>query len=1249
MKNTLLLALGLSCAASFAVEHKYGLKSRDFNGTIIEHGEITIRKEMAMQKDNEAVVIEAEKADTIFFQADVFARKAGSTGIDLQQIKRSASEYTPQTDIPDASNGKYIDFCQQATWQFSIKHAGAYRVWFRTQVPFVANWGHYIIVDDLRPNYVDVGTGIREPKTWKWLCGIECYMKEGIHQVMIRDFLNGKRMDQVMIAPASYRPENGDAAPATPMTSFSEGSVVFNEATPYGLKKWLRLDTQELPGVEWFASDDGGKNYSPVKPGDNLEAFGAKPLTMKATLKTVNGEFPHFPSPALSYDYDRNAFNILQTQGGQWFFAKENGRLSGIVSTTTGHEIQPVGLSLPMFTVFFKEPGKEERVKMTEDDAKFISAKLADRGKKLTEIWHFDKFDTDLILTLKADGDLLQWNACIDNRGEQYDVIEMMLPRLGSLKVGAKAADDTLAWPFSAGEFIKSPALKGTQKVAYPDHAGMGYTDLYTDKDGIFLGITDSFTVTSEIICDAAPDMSAVDLSITKKHRIAKGTKREYLFTTAVHAGDWHSGAKIYRDWFYKTHPRNAYRPWLRNIDGWQFGSSIGDTGRAMASKDYTVFRNDMIAAGHLNLDYIQSWGATFNGACPAYYLPRKEKGGEEMFAAMMKEWRDMGGKVGNYYFANGLAIYYLLSEKYFATPWSEYPEDDRPPSYDWFVKNRSYSDASGAQTPMDDIMKTIRQLNQDHAEGKILGGQAEECLAPLGGHLPMNWSNGEYPAFLYKWIDRYVSKYNCNTAYLDTFAFSNAQPDYNPYLGMNGEGDKPMHKVAFLKKLMKDMRAKEPDFCSLTEGVGDVFGAEGLYFLLSGFAKQPAMYRYTLPDHIFFQGGCNGLWDQPKMEESTRQAFLHGNRFDLVRIFPKVYHILKLKQSIAPFMNQSRFDDTTGVTVSSEYIDCFAHVCDKESDWYIANNGTRSVTLTMSNPTGIDGRISYKLPKGFKLNAAILCDFDKNPQKIDLQPMDGVVSFDAPKGFVSALVLIDQVKKDHSWTAYAEQVSDDTVVVRLFNFMPAKATLTVNLFGTSREIELAPYSGIAEDFLREGNNDKPELVKLSVSGTGITRNSIISIGGEFSSVASYRLEAPRVPKGGQLVMDFEEGGFPADNPHGGRHALRLAANGKFCYRIVHIALEPDTQYEIEFDMCKSVACNQAGDMCFAMMCNYNKDHNLERYLICAGNVPTDGLYHHVAGTFKTGPDVTSTALYIYNSNSENGVVHLDDLVIREK
>ena len=47
-----------------------------------------------------------------------------------------------------------------------------------------------------------------------------------------------------------------------------------------------------------------------MKPGEDLSGYKGE-ISVKATLKTVNGESPRIKEPVLEYEHDENAFNVL--------------------------------------------------------------------------------------------------------------------------------------------------------------------------------------------------------------------------------------------------------------------------------------------------------------------------------------------------------------------------------------------------------------------------------------------------------------------------------------------------------------------------------------------------------------------------------------------------------------------------------------------------------------------------------------------------------------------------------------------------------------------------------------------------------------------------------------------------------------------------------------------------------------------------------------------------------------------------
>ena len=649
----LLLFIIILCITALADDTVRSFEAKPWrcSGAFVSGGQMTMSRALVHLSTDKAVCFEAEDADSIMFQADVFARKAGATGVELLQIKRKASEYEPQSDISDAS-GKYIDYCQRASWQFRANEGRRYSLWFRIQVPFVGWWSFEYDIDGGKGKSVSVGSNVvKKEKQWTWVSGGTVHLSADIHTLVIQNFLNGKRLDQIVVAPEGFKPP-ADGSPIAPSVPerLDEATVIFRKANPIGITRWARLNVQEASGVEWFVSADDGAHFSNIAPEADLSVFGSRPLILKGVFCRRDDDVPRVPLPVMTYIQDKEAFRIVETETARWHFAKENGALAGIVSTLSDREIQPVGQRTQMFAVTLKEPDVETLKTLSDSDARLIKCELSPKSDNLLLCWELTEYAVRVTLNLHVSGIKLLWSVRIDNGNDKLDVIEVRLPDIQELAISKDSQNDCLAWPFSAGEFISMPSQRGRQLVTYPDHAGLPFADLYNEDEGFYFAMEDMFLVSSDLCCAPNDSKTAVALSITKKHRIPVGTYRTYSFATAVHRGDWHSGAKLYRKWFYEHYPLNSYRPWLRNIDAWEFGTSLGVEGVLKKPKDYTAFREDMLAAARLGLSYIQAWGSTVNGPCPAYYLPRKEKGGEELFAQMMQEWRSLGGQVGHYY-----------------------------------------------------------------------------------------------------------------------------------------------------------------------------------------------------------------------------------------------------------------------------------------------------------------------------------------------------------------------------------------------------------------------------------------------------------------------------------------------------------------------------------------------------------------------------------------------------------------------
>ena len=1236
MKRVFFSFLSILALSGAALEQRLSFEAEVLNGCYVDGGKFRLHHELPSQEKAENLLIACAKPVRIFFQEDVFARKAGAKSEELVQIKKSSSEYTPQHDDPEAGCG-YIDYTKFASYQYQIRTAGRYTVWFRVWTPSVANWQFSVFDDRGGKHEIDLKDSIPSARTWFWKKGFVIELNEGNHQIQIVQAMFGKRISGILLSRDPDFVPSGDI-PASSYRKIRQGTVLFKKVFPPGLEQWSKFSAEVTGHCRFLVSGDNGKTFQELE-NDNLKKFGRKPLLLKLIMSRDKQTEPAAEHVQASYQYDEKLFVQIRAGKSCYSFSRKDGALTNIVNLSTGTVVKNGGGS--MFSLLLKTRGKNDKRYLDMKDA--CLNRLRQRSENALECeWNFPKESIAVRFRITARESSLVWRINVENKHPESDVIEVEGPLISGLRISENPAHDMLVWPFSAGEFIPFPAEKGEFSITYPDHAGLPFAILTNGKESFYYACHDAKLLITEFTSAANAASDSISLRICRKHRIPAGSSREDTFVTALLDGSWHNGADLYRSYFYSHYPKNSYRPWLRNSDGWLQGASCGHSGLMKQYKDYTAFQLSFKSAAFLSLDYVQMWGSTFNGACPAYYLPRLDKGGEKMFAEQMKFWRDNGGYTGHYYFANGISPYYLLTDRYFGVPWSKYPKEYRPPSFKWYVQNREYISDSAAVDEAA-LRKQTARINEVHRKRQIVKGNYEETT----GYMPMNWRNGEYAKFLYKWIDIYVSRYHCNTAYLDTFAFRNDLPDFNPYLKCNGEGDKPMFKRAFLEKLIRDMREKEPEFCALTEGIADVFGTH-LYFLLSGFARNPNIFRYTLPDQIIFQGSCNGLWSKPLTKQSILQAFLCGNRYDLVLIYPETYYMLKLRQQISPFLNLAVFDDVKGIHVSDPDIVAFAHKILPETASLISGGeGTRAVTLTIGNPDGKSGRLDYELPKGFRLKRAMLCELYKDPAPLAFSRKGDRITFQVPAAAASAVILIDTIGGPHRFTVTAEQTSENTVSVKTYNFMEEDTAFTVSAGEQKKNQRIRSGDSGSVEFTFARQPGDFRILQVTVSAPGMKSvKRMISTGRTAQKIPLPELPAQK--SGKDLKLDFEETVYSEKAAFSGKRGMLLKGNGKFCMHKIPLALVPEAHYEMTAQIRKSEDVSPKSGDCFGMVAFYTaKEKKLERLVFLGGNVVNDNRFHSVKVEFHTPGNLHEPALYLYNNNSQ-GCFSVDDVNIVE-
>ena len=138
------------------------------------------------------------------------------------------------------------------------------------------------------------------------------------------------------------------------------------------------------------------------------------------------------------------------------------------------------------------------------------------------------------------------WRVTVANNNTVWDVIEVEAPRLHELRSPEITEKEVLVWPFSAGEFLDAPALKGSQSVTYPDHAGLPFLILTGKYCGFYFGLHDKMLITSHVNSKANGGQNAIELAFTRVHRIKYGEKRTDHFATIPAISPFESNTGVY-------------------------------------------------------------------------------------------------------------------------------------------------------------------------------------------------------------------------------------------------------------------------------------------------------------------------------------------------------------------------------------------------------------------------------------------------------------------------------------------------------------------------------------------------------------------------------------------------------------------------------------------------------------------------------------------------------------------------------
>lgn len=175
------------------------------------------------------------------------------------------------------------------------------------------------------------------------------------------------------------------------------------------------------------------------------------------------------------------------------------------------------------------------------------------------------------------------WNISVENN-QEYPITKVLFPFICGVYIGSKYENDTLIFPLISGIKQQNPIKEMSQpakilgwkwqeyKYSYPldcfpsgrgndgsylhsalygGNASMMWLDYYDESLGFYMASYDeNFGLTyinAETFGETRPGMN---FFFTMQTPLNKGEQSiSHIFEIALHSGDWHSGADLYRDW----------------------------------------------------------------------------------------------------------------------------------------------------------------------------------------------------------------------------------------------------------------------------------------------------------------------------------------------------------------------------------------------------------------------------------------------------------------------------------------------------------------------------------------------------------------------------------------------------------------------------------------------------------------------------------------------------------------------------
>lgn len=450
-------------------------------------------------------------------------------------------------------------------------------------------------------------------------------------------------------------------------------------------------------------------------------------------------------------------------------------------------------------------------------------------------------------IELPKDTSELHWQLSLSNRQPELLIEDLRFPCLNGVYLGETWKDDTLVYPYNAGlkiqnpvEFFceKSPCIYWKwQEYRYiyslgniasgPDQDGlyamdfsysgplsMTWLDYYGEDIGVYFANHDFLHRTCSLRAETYGTSSpGMNFSFVHHPYCENGENwNSPPLVTAVHQGDWHRGAEIYRTFRQNNAPaKKPKRPdWFEQSAGLvaHYDFKYQNGGVVHRYEDIPRLLDEAREMG-LNHLLLAGWHHDgFDHGFPEYYTDA-DLGTEEEFREAVGRVRKKGGHLS----------FYINSR----------------------IANTKY-DSTGAFTAENAV------LQKDGSPFVEAAGNRDLNFAVMCVHSP-EWRRRLQSAVRYA-----TDRIGADGVYLDQLAMAPPCICHNPSHGHSWDNWNKGYR-SLLEQINKDAAIDTPT-AIIAEGVSDAYNADTSGFLISTFSYYctgsfPELYKYTFPEQI--------------------------------------------------------------------------------------------------------------------------------------------------------------------------------------------------------------------------------------------------------------------------------------------------------------------------------------------------------------------------------------------------------------